>query len=372
MSRQPTIVIVGGGPAGSATAIELCRRNVGRVIVLDRSAYPRLKVCGSGLSPNALSVLATLDMKDKLAPLHLHMRGVTAVGPGRRSIELRGQHGAWIVPRTELDAALLREAERVGAEVREETRVRGLLRDEDGRVRGVRTDHDELEADLVVCANGSPSQFERDPAPREGIRTIMGWWKGANLPAEDQGIFNWSAKLDGYYAWAFPEPGGRVNVGLTIEETSPRAKGIRALFQEIIDDEFGDLLRGAEQLGKWQGHPATVTTRIAPEVLEAHCIWVGEAARLVSPGTVEGIGFALLSGHIAGQLCADYFDAQRGFEPRHGRIYRSKLAMRMLPKFWAGEAFVRLMRSRGTVGLLGSVFDPQRMGEFAATFVGER
>ncbi len=372
MSRQPTIVIAGGGPAGSATAIELRRRSVGRVIVLDRSAYPRLKVCGSGLSPNALRVLDSLEMKEKIAPKHLHMRAITAMGPGGRSIELRGEYGAWVVPRTELDADLLREAERLGAEVREETRVRGLLRDNDGRVHGVRTDGEEIEADLVVCANGSPSEFERDHTPREGIRTIMGWWKGVNLPAPDQGIFDWSSRLDGYYAWAFPEPGGVTNIGLTIEESSPRSKGIRRLFQEILDDDFRDLVAGAEQVGKWKGHPATVTARISDELVESNAMWVGEAARLVSPGTVEGIGFALLSGRIAGRLCAKHFDTRRGFRPRHATLYRSQLATRMLPKFLAGEAFVKLMRSRGTVDVLSKMFNPQRMARLASTFVGER
>lgn len=371
-SRQPTIIIIGGGPAGSAAAIELLRRRVGRVQLFDRSVYPRLKVCGSGLSPNALAILESLEMKDKLAPKHLHMRGVTAIGPGGRSIVLRGQYGAWVVPRTELDADLLGEARHLGAEIHEGTRVRGLLRDETGRVRGVRTDDDEFEADLVICANGSPSEFERNTTPREGIRTIMGWWKGANLPAPDQGIFDWSRKLDGYYAWAFPEPGGVVNIGLTIEESSPHGHGIRGLFQDILDEDFADVLAGADQLGKWKGHPATVTTRISGELVESHCMWVGEAARLVCPGTVEGIGFALLSGRIAAGLIEKHFDPRRGFLPRHAQLYRAKLAMRMLPQFLAGEAFVKLMRSRGTVDLLAKVFDPQRMGQLAATFVGER
>ncbi len=372
MRREPSIIIVGGGPAGSAAAIELRRRGVGRVTILDRSAYPRLKVCGSGLSPNALRELERLELKDILAPLHIPMRGIVAVGPGGRSIELRGDHGAWIVPRTDFDHTLLREAGRLGAEIREKTRVRALLRDDNGRVRGVRTADEELEADLVICANGSPSQFEFDHSPRYGIRTIMGWWKGATLPAPDQGIFAWSRQLDGYYAWAFPEPGGVVNVGLTIAERSAASHGIRPLFEEILEQEFSDVLRGAESMGPWKGHPATVTTRISSELVEPHCMWTGEAARLVSPGSVEGIGFALLSGRIAAELCEEHFDPIRGFSSWHSQLYRSRLAVRMLPKFLAGEAFVRLMRSRGTIRMLSRLADPKRMGQLAATVVGER
>ncbi len=372
MRAKPSIIIVGGGPAGSAAAIELRRRDVGRVTVLDRSAYPRLKVCGSGLSPNALRELERLELKDALAPSHIPMRGITAVGPGGQSIELRGDHGAWIIPRTDFDHALIREAARLGAEIREETRVRALLRDETGRVRGVHTTDEDLEADLVICANGSPSQFEIDTSPHYGIRTIMGWWKGATLPAPDQGIFAWSRQLDGYYAWAFPEPCGVVNVGLTIAERSAASHGIRPLFEEILEQEFADVLRGADSMGPWKGHPATVTTSISSKLVESHCLWTGEAARLVSPGTVEGIGFAMLSGRIAATLCDEHFDPERGFAPRHAQLYRSQLAVRVLPKFWAGEAFVRLMRSRGTIDMLSRVVSPTRMGQLAATFVGER
>ena len=106
----------------------------------------------------------------------------------------------------------------------------------------------------------------------------------------------WDRRLAGYYAWMFPEPGDVVNIGLTIPEHAPEGARLKELFQELLDEHWGLGLRDAEAVGKWMGHPAVITHRIGP-VAEAHALWIGEAARLVSPGTVEGIGLRARERH---------------------------------------------------------------------------
>ncbi|MCA9706694.1 MAG: NAD(P)/FAD-dependent oxidoreductase [Myxococcales bacterium] len=367
--RRSKIIVVGAGPAGGTCALTLARAGV-EVLVLDKSKYPRTKVCGSGLSPNALRAVDRLGLRPVLAPLHLHMRGVTVVGPDGTRVRLRGQKGAWVVPRSELDHAIVGAAQRSGARFQEETKVTALVRDGAGRVRGVQTSHGELEADLVVCANGSPSRFEVDHTPRYGILTLMGWWKGAHLEVPDEGLMIWDERLDGYYAWLFPEPGGVVNIGLTVPEHSPHAKHLKALFQELLDDHFAEALRTAEPVGKWMGHPATLTTRVGP-IAEARALWCGEAARLVCPASVEGIGFAMRSGMAAGRLIAQALDPAVGLTPAQRARYRLTMATRFLPTFWAGEAFVRFIRSRTARRLVSRVVDPQWLSERAASLVGE-
>ena len=347
----------------------LARAGGAEVMLLDKSSYPRVKVCGSGLSPNALRVLDALGLMPAIEPLHLAMRGMTVKGPGGATVHLRGAKGAWVVPRRELDHAVVRAAVAAGAVLHEDTKVTALLRDAAGQVRGVETSQGTLEADLVVCANGSPSRFEIEPSPRYGIRTIMGWWKGVALAAPDEGAMIWDRRLDGYYAWAFPEPGGLVNLGLTIPEHSPHAEHLKALFQALLDEHFGEELRHAERVGKWMGHPATVTTRIG-QITEARALWCGEAARLVCPGSVEGIGFALESGMLAAQHLRR-FDPSTGMTRLQQTGYRASVARHMLPKLWAGEGLVRVMRSPSTLGVLGSVFSPQWLSERAAMLVGE-
>jgi menaquinone-9 beta-reductase len=368
--RKPKVVIVGAGPAGGSSALALARSKVAEVLLLDKSKYPRVKVCGSGLSPHAVTVLESLGLRENFEPTRLLMVGLLARGPLGGEVHLRGSRGAWVVPRRELDHGIASEAERHGAEFRQDTKVTDLLRDPAGRVRGVKVADGEIEADLVICANGSPSRFARDDSPATGIRTIMGWWKDTTLP-KDEGIFVFDRRLEGYYAWSFPEPGDTVNVGLTIPEHAPDASRLKALFRDLLDEHFGLDMRDAVQVGKWMGHPATVTTRVG-EVAESHCLWAGEAARLVSPATVEGIGFALESGTLAADLVQKHYELGKGLSGRARALYRGRTALRMLPKFWCGEAFVRVMRNDRARNAAERIINPQWFAAKAATLVGER
>jgi flavin-dependent dehydrogenase len=353
--RKPKVIIVGSGPAGGATAVALGKLGAAEILLLDKSSYPRVKVCGSGLSPLALKVLHDLELEDRF-PGHANIQGLVAKGPGGSVRALRGGgKGAWVVPRHEFDHTLAKAGEQLGATFRPETKVVELLRDGAGRVRGVRTTNESFEADLVVCADGAAGRFSSDATPRQTIQTIMGWWQGTTLPT-DEAIMVWDRRLEGYYAWSFPEPNGVVNIGLTIPDGAPHASRLKVLFQDLLDEHFAYGMKGAEQRGKWMGHPAIIATSLG-RMATPYTISVGEAARLVMPGTVEGIGFALESGVHAARFIADHFDATSGFSRLSQERYRLGAAARVLPKFWAGEAFVRMMRSRRAVDALGKIMN---------------
>ena len=113
--RRPRVIIVGAGPAGSACALTLAGRGNVDVLVLDKSSYPRVKVCGSGLSPSCLIHLRRLGLYDRFARRAVHMTKLLARGPSGHEVFLRGGKGAWIVPRVELDHGIIGAAERAGA-----------------------------------------------------------------------------------------------------------------------------------------------------------------------------------------------------------------------------------------------------------------
>ncbi len=341
--RKPKVVIVGAGPSGGACALALAMTDRSEVVLLDKSHYPRQKTCGSGLSPHALSILTRLQLMPQLRQQHVRMRALTATGPGGGHFRISTGRDAWVIPRVELDHQIAQTAVAFGATFHEQVKGLALLRDPSGQVCGVKTDKGDFEADLVVCADGSPSRFSTDTRPKSTIRTLMGWWRGATFPAEE-GFMVWDRRLAGYYAWVFPEPGGITNVGLTIPEHAADARRLKPLFQELLDEHFAAGLRDAEQIGRWKGHPAVVSTSVGT-IIEPRAIWVGESARLVSPGTVEGISFALESGIMAATQIGSYFGQQRGFSPLACRGYQALTSARMMPKFWAGEAFVRAMQS---------------------------
>ncbi len=334
--------------------------------MLDKSQYPRRKVCGSGLSPVGLKVLDGLGLIDELTPHHVHLRNLRAVGPDGGDVHLQGAKGAWVVPRVTLDHAIVRAAVNEGVELREDTKAVDVVRDATGRARGVKTKDGEIEADFVIFANGSPSRFEIDPAPRYGIRTIMGWWK-ARLP-DDGGMMVWDRRLDGYYAWAFPEPDGVTNIGLTIREDDPNAKRLKDLFSELLEDHFSELTQG-ERLGKWMGHPATVTTRVG-QITESNALFIGEAARLVCPATVEGIAFAMKSGVLAAEILAKHQRATGSLSRFAQHRYRLNVARAMLPAFVAAETFYRFIRNDTARGTVARFFDAQSVADRLSTLVG--
>ncbi|MCA9659814.1 MAG: NAD(P)/FAD-dependent oxidoreductase [Myxococcales bacterium] len=341
--RKPKVVIVGAGPSGSACALALAMAEQAEVVLIDKSHYPRVKVCGSGLSPHALSMLQRLQLIPRLSKMHARIKAITATGPGGSKLRLETGRDAWVVPRVELDHLIAETAVAYGVTFQEETKGLELLRDPSGAVRGLRTDRGDFEADLVVCADGSPSRFSLDDSPKTTIRTLMGWWRGASFP-EEEGYFVWDERLAGYYAWVFPEPHGITNIGLTIPAEAPDAKRLKALFEEILEQYFADGLKGAEQVGKWMGHPAIISTKVGT-IAESRALWVGESARLVSPGTVEGISFALESGIGAATHIGNHFGLQRGFSPLAVRGYQAITSARVLPKFWVAEGFVRTIAS---------------------------
>lgn len=341
--RRAKIIIIGGGPSGGACALELSRSGRFEVLVVDKSIYPRVKVCGSGLSPHALRMLDHLDLRDRFSPQHSAIRQVTVRGPDGGELEFDAGIEAWVVPRAELDHGIVQAAVAHGAQFSEDTKVLSLLRGSGGAVAGIQAEGKQFEADLVVCADGSPSRFSLDKRPKTTIHTLMGWWRGTPW-GEHTAHMIWDRRLAGYYAWRFPEPGGVVNIGLTIPEHAPEGRRLKELFQELLDEHWGDGLRGAEQIGKWMGHPAVISRSVGT-IAESRALWVGEAARLVSPGTVEGISYALESGVTAAHWIADHFSLKAGLSPLACSGYRARTAANVLPRFWAGAAAVRAARS---------------------------
>ena len=149
-------LVVGGGPAGSATAARLAGRGW-RVLLLDRAAFPRRKPCGECVNPAGVQALRRLGVLDRVlacdpAPLDgwRIAAGDAAAFTGRFPDGVRGLG----IPRETLDALLLDHARGCGVEVRTEVKVADLLRGADGRVRGVVAGGEEIGARIVIGADG--------------------------------------------------------------------------------------------------------------------------------------------------------------------------------------------------------------------------
>jgi flavin-dependent dehydrogenase len=117
------------------------------------------------------------------------------------------------------------------------------------------------------------------------------------------------------------------------------------------------------------GHPATVTTRVG-KVASTRQMFIGEAARLVCPATVEGISFALESGRIAAQTIDRSLDPDHGLSRAAQHRYRLELGARMLPTFLAAQGFYKIMRSDRARSALTRFIDPRTVASRLSHFVG--
>ena len=136
-------VVVGAGPAGSATALLLARAGA-RVLLLDRARFPRDKPCSEYLSPETTRVLERLGggvLEAVAGASHARLSGMKVVAPSGAAVvgrfgDERGPRYSFALPRTSFDTILRRAAEAAGAEVREGVKVEELLYDR-GAVSGV-------------------------------------------------------------------------------------------------------------------------------------------------------------------------------------------------------------------------------------------
>jgi menaquinone-9 beta-reductase len=169
-------VVVGGGPAGSATALQLARGGA-RVLLLDRARFPRDKACSEYLSPAATPLLSRLDAElipaiERAAPGRLY--GMRVVAPDGSDVVGRfaARHAypapaafGYALPRTVLDTLLLTAAARAGVQVEEGCPVEELLYDQ-GAVAGVVTARGAIRSRVTVGADGLRSLVAR----RLGLR----------------------------------------------------------------------------------------------------------------------------------------------------------------------------------------------------------
>ena len=105
-------------------------------------------------------MLKDIGMDGVMEPMAYPIRGARFAGPSGREANLGGERtGAWIVGRARFDAALAQAAEQAGARFEQQFKVIRALRDPDGRYRGVSDGTREIEADLVLFADGAHSRF---------------------------------------------------------------------------------------------------------------------------------------------------------------------------------------------------------------------
>ncbi|PRQ02492.1 putative oxidoreductase [Enhygromyxa salina] len=343
MSTKAKIVIVGAGPAGSATALHLAQLGIDDITIVDLHGFPRDKTCGSGLSPRAIRTLEQLGVWASVEPLAYPIKGIQVTSrDGHQAYLSAGERAqAAICLRRDLDHAIhKRSLERGVTFLSGFAASTPILRGD--RWVGVRArDGREVRADWVVVANGAHSTMSTCDGPKQSIHTIMGWWQGVEHRGHTVEMI-WDDLTLPYYGWLFPETQTRVNIGITYEDDRKR-KNARRIFTAFLNKHFCERLRDAEQLGKWKGHPIVYTYRTGALWSPGRVV-VGEAGRMTHPATGEGISQAMRSGIFAAEALADILS---GVANEHDALnrYDRRCAKAFMPSFWVGGLFRGVLRT---------------------------
>ena len=306
------VAVVGAGPAGAAAAVgALHRRPDARVLLLDRSDFPRDKSCGDGIAPHVVDVVRALgapDPTEGFAPVHrLHL-----VGPRGASVARTMRRPTKVVPRTVFDARLVSAAVAAGAVLRRHT-VRAL---------DVRNDlvvlDGEIVARAVVGADGVNGTVRRSLglAPNPPCAMAVALRAYAPTPAghEDEQYMIMSGSGWPAYAWSFPIGDGTANVGYGMVLEGGDVSRTR------LEHELHRLLPELSELRDARAHRLPLSTA-RPRQPDGRVVLAGDAASLINPFTGEGIYYAVRSGSTAG------IAALRGAAA--GRIVRTTLQRRL-------------------------------------------
>jgi flavin-dependent dehydrogenase len=343
-ARAWPAVVVGAGPAGALAGRELARRGV-EVLLVDRSPFPRWKVCGCCLNAAALATLTAVGLEDlvescggrRLGEVHLAARGCAArlALPGGRALS-----------REAFDAALVREAIRAGAAFLPGTEAALGSQENPARVVILRQPEGEaaVTAGVVLAADGlggrlfsrrasilaypPSSRASKDACPTKESTSRIGAGVLADTapPFYSENVVYLACSRAGYVGLVRLED-GRLDVAAAFDRAAVRDAGGPGNAAASVLAEVGwPAVPGLAEL-PWRGTPPL--TRQAVRLAGERLFVLGDAAGYVEPFTGEGMAWALAGAVAVAPLAAR---AARGWEPglaaAWAKVYRRTVARR--------------------------------------------
>ncbi|MGC5031573.1 geranylgeranyl reductase family protein [Micromonospora sp. DT229] len=368
VENDADVIVVGAGPGGSATAYHLARHGV-RVLLLEKTEFPREKVCGDGLTPRAVRQLIRMGVDTSTEAGWLHNRGLRVIGGGVR-LELDWPDLAsfpnygLVRTRLDFDDLLVKQAVSAGAELRTSVNVIGPVLDGAGRVIGVEaeTGPDKapatFHAPLVVAADGVSGRFplalglaKREDRP---IGVAVRRYYRSEVRHDDDYLESWlelrakgTGELLPGYGWIFGLGDGRVNVGLGILNSSS-AFG-KTNYRRLLTDwlantppEWG-MTDEANAEGPTLGAALPMGFNRVPHYTRGVML-VGDSGGMVNPFNGEGIAYAMESGELAAEVAAQALARPAGAERERALMaYPQELKTRFGGYYRLGGIFVKLI-----------------------------
>ena len=324
MNQQVDIVIAGAGPAGATASLFLCREKIPH-FVIDKSFFPRDKICGDAISGKTSDILHKLNTEihreiEMQSDRFLPCNGILFSAPNGKMLEVPFSNNisalkypaGYTSKRFHFDEFLFRKIDRKVATVLEGAEIKTITRIPEGIE--LTYDHDRIEhklkCKLLVGAEGDRSLTARalgayKKNPEHYSAAVRAYYRNVKGMHEQNFIELHFLKgiLPGYF-WIFPLPGGDANVGVGIPShiVSRKKINLKDEMVKIIHEHpiFKERFRHSEPVGeiKGWGLPLGSEQRV---ISGDNFLLTGDAASLIDPFTGEGIGNAMLSGMKAAE-----------------------------------------------------------------------
>jgi len=338
------ILILGGGPSGLSTALNLQKiapHLAPRILILEKEHYPRHKLCAGGLVQDAEVILERLGLDVSEVP-HVDV-GTAHFDFAGRGLALRNpkKHTLRVIRRDEFDAWLAGKTRESGIEIREGVTVKNVIPDHEGVT--VETDQGEFRAEVVVGADGSNGVTRRCILPNEPVYTarvlevitpLVEDSAPDKMHAKDHAYFDFFPVPDNIagYVWDFPtQVNGEPMRCWGVYDTNVLADGSRPALKVPLAQE---MKRHGFELNEYEikGHPIRWYSP-QNKVSVPRVLLVGDAVG-ADPVFGEGISFALGYGAVAAQEIGESFRQDEfSFRGYKCRLARSGLGQALLARW---------------------------------------
>ncbi len=370
VAAKPTIydvVIVGGGPSGSACAYWLA--NAGwSVCLIEKKQFPREKTCGDGLTPRSVHQLAEMGLEGIVAANGHRYQGLRAFGFGATLEMSWPEHPTfpnygYTITRFNLDGLVAENAAKHGAEVLNGVEAIDLVERTPGRegqlvsAAGVVVKDkesgltSEIRGRYLVVADGQNSRLGRELGVERNRSWPMGMalrgyytsdrhdeaWIDSHLDIRDT-----NGKVVPGYGWIFPLGDGRLNVGVGLLSTGGAWKGVNTTkLQEYFVAQVSDAWGLSEETscGPATGGRLPMGLSIGPRV-GANTLTIGDATGMVNPFNGEGIAYGYESGRLAAAVLGE---ALLNGDETVLRLYDERLNAAYGDYYKVARGFVRLI-----------------------------
>lgn len=352
------VIIAGAGPAGSACA--LCLADSGlKIALLDKTSFPRNKICGDALSIDVIrqlpKVSEKLEKNFSQAKNKISSNGLRIYGPSGVSVELqiksRDNSSGYVIRRKEFDQIMHNTIlESPAIKFISDCKIDSVNPSPE-EVR-ISTNSGDMRCKILVGADGANSVVSKFVSGHQKSKKhlcigIKSYYRNvADLHPEGFIELHFYKNLLPCYLWIFPMHGNEANVGLGLmhKDVLRSELSLKQILLDIIADHpvVSPRFKHAELISPIEAWPLPFA--MDKKIISGdRIVLCGDAAGLIDPFTGEGVGNAIRSGRVASEHILNCFDRDN-FSGKFNRMYDKEIYKRMWNEFRISRSIQKIVK----------------------------